>query len=192
MTEEQNVNPEAPFVPTEVTDTPEMEFRSSPEALAAAEEAISDIKSRSFSGRHPELGKMIKCQVCKLRHRGKQCEQIFKQLWVDEDLETGELSIQYATVPLPGQNATPRAILGAQHFAKKRMKQRPNATGNQVVELTRILIETVNKERFPEFAGRLLEAKRQAINTINNRRERIAKRIRREQRESRRINRAIR
>jgi hypothetical protein len=30
----------------------------------AAFQAIQAIRSRSFSGRHPELGKMLKCQVC--------------------------------------------------------------------------------------------------------------------------------
>src|SRR6266478_7173240 len=107
----------------EVSNSTEMEFKASPEALAAAEEALGDIKDRSFSGRNAELGKMINCKVCSCRHRrtdavyrehrdenGKKtvtleiilnkCEQKFKQMWVDEDLETGELSIQYATVPL--------------------------------------------------------------------------------------------
>jgi hypothetical protein len=28
-----------------------------------------DIADRSFSGRNPQLGKMVKCQICRLRHR---------------------------------------------------------------------------------------------------------------------------
>src|SRR6266478_8922059 len=105
MIEEQK-NPEAPFIPVEVTDSPEMEFKASPEALAAADEALGDIKDRSFSGRNAELGKMINCQVCQRRHRRTdavyrehfdkdgnrtvtieplvtKCEQKFKQMWVD-------------------------------------------------------------------------------------------------------------
>lgn len=39
-----------------------------------------ELKRRSFSGRNPELGKMIKCQLCTLRHRESQChmkDQVF-------------------------------------------------------------------------------------------------------------------
>jgi hypothetical protein len=42
------------------------------EALAAAEEFKKSLKWRSFSGRHPELGPMIKCVVCKRRHRDNE------------------------------------------------------------------------------------------------------------------------
>lgn len=206
-----DVTPITPH-PVEVSDSTEMEFKASPEAAAAADAVLADIKLRTFSGRNAELGKMINCLVCNRRHRrsdvvyrehfdangnktvtlealSTECKQKFKQMWVDEDLDTGDLTIQYATVPLPGQNGTPKAILGARHFAKKRKQQRPNATGNQVVQLTRVLFETVNKKRFPEEAGRMLQAKQQAINTIRNRREVIAKRIRRQQDASRKINR---
>lgn len=213
-------NPQPPSNEGVIVNSVEMEFRASPEAVTAAEEALGDIKQRSFSGRHAELGKMINCPVCRRRHRrtefafrehvdenGKKfvtieplfskCEQQFKQMWVDEDLETGELSIQYATVPLPGQKGTPRAILGAPIADKirgKSTRKKPplSATQNQVVQLTRVLFDTVNEKQFPEPAGRMLQAKKQAIATINNRREREAKRIRQQQRESRRINRRSR
>jgi hypothetical protein len=38
------------------------------------DKTLLDLTKRSFSGRNPELGKMFKCQVCKMRHRGQQCE----------------------------------------------------------------------------------------------------------------------
>jgi hypothetical protein len=179
MNEEQNVQ-----------DAPEMEFKVSPEAASVADAAIADMKSRSFSARNPELGKMFSCPVCDSRHRKNlKCGQKFKQMWVDEDIETGKLEIQYATVPLPGQNATPKSIVGAQYFAKKRKSPRPNHTGLQVVELTRKIFARINPERFPEEAGRMLEAKRIAVNTVRNKREAAAKKKRRQQRESRRTNR---
>jgi hypothetical protein len=37
-----------------------------------ADIALKEIRSRSFSGRHPELGKMIKCQICGTRHRSSK------------------------------------------------------------------------------------------------------------------------
>jgi hypothetical protein len=197
----------------------DVEFKSSPEAQAAAAEALEVIADRSFSGRNAVLGKMINCQVCLRRHRRNDvayrehydkegnktvtlepliadCKQQFKQLWVDEDLETGELSIQYAMVPLPGQGHPTkgfknpaRPIVGAAQFAKKRKKRHPNKTGLQIIELTRQIFPFVISENFKEEAGRMLEARRLAVNTLRNRRERESKRIRQQQRESRRINR---
>jgi uncharacterized OB-fold protein len=106
----------------------EILYPQSPEAIAAAEKATKEIRGRSFSGRHPELGKMIKCAVCGRRHRKEErkCEQKFKELWIDEDLETGELSTVYATVPLHNQKpANPiRAIFGAARFKGKRKNPR--------------------------------------------------------------------
>jgi hypothetical protein len=43
---------------------------------AAIENFKKTFENRSFSGRHPELGKMIKCAVCGRRHRSSVvCEQ---------------------------------------------------------------------------------------------------------------------
>jgi hypothetical protein len=45
----------------------------------AVTDALAAIKQRSYSGRNPQLGKMIKCQVCKTRHREneRKCVQVF-------------------------------------------------------------------------------------------------------------------
>ena len=62
--------------------------------LVASVLALEEIKRRSFSGRHPELGKMIKCQVCQKRHRDSiKCEQKFVELW--------ELEMQLHRLPQP-------------------------------------------------------------------------------------------
>jgi hypothetical protein len=115
-----------------------IDFKATIEAIQAADAAIAAIRSRSYSERHPELGKMINCAVCRSRHRSSQkCEQKFKQLWIDEDVETGELSIQYATVPLPGQKGTPKSIVGAAYFAKKRKNPHPSRRKLQFIDLVR-------------------------------------------------------
>jgi hypothetical protein len=41
----------------------------SKELQEAIDKYKEDFKDRSFSERNPELGKMIKCQVCLRRHR---------------------------------------------------------------------------------------------------------------------------
>lgn len=193
-----------------------VEFKPSPEAAAAADAALGEMKDRSFSARNAQLGKMINCYVCGERHRstaqvtyrehrdenGKKtvtleflkgpCEANFVHLWVDEDLETGELSIQKAIVPLPGQKGTVKAIVGAAFVAKKRKKRHPNQTGLQIVQITRELMKFVNKENFTNEQSQMLEARRMAVNTLRNRREKEAKRIRKQQKNSRRINRGNR
>ena len=145
--EEQIVSVSDGTIPKDEVE--EILYPQSPEAIAAAEKATKEIRGRSFSGRHPELGKMIKCAVCGLRHRKEErkCEQKFKELWIDEDLETGELSTVYATVPLHNQKpANPvRAIFGAKQFKGKRKFARPSIKERRLIEMTRKI--------FPAFEG---------------------------------------
>ncbi len=53
------------------------------QSIEAAAAALKEIRNRSFSGRHPDLGRMINCPFCGLRHRehdngrDKPCEQTF-------------------------------------------------------------------------------------------------------------------
>lgn len=226
MTDEQNIP-----IQNEA-DVPEI-FQASPEAIAAAEAALGDIKKRSFSGRHAHLGKMINCAVCGRRHRrlqfairehrapdalakatieilSKECEQEFKQMWVEQEIdengEEGSLTIQYATVPLPGQGRQiggktvfanmARPIVGAKHFQTKdgrgtRKQPRPNHTHLEVVFHTRRLFDIINPETYPAEAERMLAAKRVAINVVRNKRARKASKIRKQQKLSRRINRGL-
>jgi hypothetical protein len=59
--ENETENPEIP------ADTRSLEDRIAIEA--AADRFKIALTERSFSGRNPELGPMIKCQLCGLRHR---------------------------------------------------------------------------------------------------------------------------
>ena len=135
----------------------EIVYPQSPEAIAAAEAATKEIQGRSFSGRHPELGKMINCQVCGERHRKEErkCVQKFKELWIDEDLETGELTKVVATVPL--HNQSPRnplkTIFGAAQYKGKRKRHRPTVKERRLVEMTRTL--------YPAFEGIASEEQKQ-------------------------------
>lgn len=54
-----------------------------PNLQEAIEKFEKAFHRRSFSGRHPELGRMFKCAVCGHRHRAAQvCVQVFAK---DED-----------------------------------------------------------------------------------------------------------
>jgi len=111
--------------------------------LVASVLALEEIKRRSFSGRHPELGKMIKCQVCQKRHRDSiKCEQKFVELWIEEDLETGEkTSIHAELVPPKGRrNLTFKQTYGAAVVKGKRLHPHPNSRNLQLIEQVRALL----------------------------------------------------
>lgn len=86
----------------------------------AAEIALAEIRGRSFSGRHPELGKMINCQFCGFRHREneRKCEQKFAE---KDSVVYGELKPPEGLTQL-----TKKQILGAAAFAKCRLRPHSN------------------------------------------------------------------
>lgn len=55
------------------SDILKMDVPDLTESEKAALRAIEAIHDRSFSGRHRELGKMIKCGACGMRHRRSEC-----------------------------------------------------------------------------------------------------------------------
>jgi hypothetical protein len=99
------------------------EPKAAPGVAEQADKVLADLRSRSFSGRHPELGKMIKCQVCGRRHRAvEKCEQKFVELYIEEDIETGEKTTVFATALQPGKKPTLKQHIGAAAFKGKRLK----------------------------------------------------------------------
>jgi hypothetical protein len=77
----------------------------------AVQEALAKIHSRPVAERE-QLGKMIKCQVCGLRHRETQiCKQVFAKRWIvldgqkvytDEELIAGQTSeTESVTIQVP-------------------------------------------------------------------------------------------
>lgn len=98
--------------------------------------ALDLLKSRSFSERHPELGKMIKCQVCQTRHRSSQkCQQKFVYLYTEQDLETGKETDVFAEA-----GKTRFGVVGRAAFKGRRLKPHPNKRMLQFIELVRNLL----------------------------------------------------
>lgn len=141
-------------------DRLEDNFVPSEQLQTAVTRALRDIQDRSFSARHPELGKMIKCQFCGRRHRETQqlythgaegvsraskfvgnvlCEQRFAESHIEEDVETGEQTVAYRMTPLK----TMKQNVGSAAFKGKRRTRRGNQRGLQLVELT--------QELFPKY-----------------------------------------
>jgi hypothetical protein len=168
---------------------------ASPEALVAAVKALEQIRSRSFSERHPELGKMIKCQICSHRHRSSiKCEQKFKELYIEEDLETGEKTTIYAVAAQPegteivgqisAEQPTQKQIVGAAMFKGKRLK--PHINHKQL-----LFIERVRKLMAQDETLDLKEARATASRQLRREFSRRANGFRRVQDISRRINRGL-
>lgn len=83
-------------------------IKPTPEGEAAVVPALQAITERSFSGRHPELGKMINCQFCGHRHRENErnCKQVFAKDKNGKDRVAPQ---------------TRKGIYGAAMFAKRRI-----------------------------------------------------------------------
>jgi len=110
------------------------EFDVKAEVQKAIEHFRQEFKNRSFAGRHPELGKMIKCGVCNRRHRSSEvCHQRFAKERVKHQhlIRSGEL-----TPPEGLTELTKFQVLGRATFAKKRAKPHYSKKRLQLVQRT--------------------------------------------------------
>lgn len=140
------------------------------EAIKRLREEIHD---RSFSQRHPELGKMMNCRVCDTRHRASQvCHQRF---------------VVELTPPEGLTGLTKNQIYGRAMFAKKRVLQHHSHRLLEIVRLTREIFPKYETRLEPEAAVKL--ARKRAVEKFFRlyRLDRKARNAR--QAESRRINR---
>jgi len=167
---------------TEVVPEP---FKASEELEAAVKAALEGIEGRSFSKRHPELGKMIKCQPCGLRHREneKKCEQVFTyrvgdyELWRED--EDGNKTPAYRTAIDPNVQPTRKQVVGAAAFAKKRFRPHHSKIKLQFIERTRAVFVEMGFDTDSE--GAVFEKNLQTA------RVEAARRIRKERRAARKI-----
>jgi hypothetical protein len=156
----------------------EQEVLESPSISEELKQAIAEFretfKERTFSQRHPELGKMINCYVCGLRHRSAQvCEQRFAKVRVGDTDQTRQ------TGPV---NPKRRYGMGS----NKRINPHWNRKRLMVVDLTRQLL--------PYYSGdnAVQKAKSRAINILTPIWNESDRKYRNMQKESREINRAVR
>jgi hypothetical protein len=157
-------------------------FNVKQEIVDAIEKFRDDFKHRSFSQRHPELGKMLKCQICLRRHRSSQtCHQVFTTGTHDPAPE-GEKKLLMAA-------ETRKGVLGAARFAKQRIHPHHSHRLLELVQLTQTL--------FPKYFDvqikdpkKAMQAARGEARHILVRKYRARRRILQHQRQlSRRINR---
>jgi hypothetical protein len=173
-------------------------FKVSSALQAALTDATTAIESRSFSDRHPELGKMVNCRVCSTRHRvnERKCEQKFTYTIGDYEHfvenEAGELVPDYRTVPRAGERPTMKQTLGQAAFVKKRFNKHPSKIKLQLIERTRRVFlelgfdldETAevfqkNLQRAKVIAAREIRAERELKDRAARRRADVSRRINR-------------
>lgn len=107
-----------------------------------------DRASKSFGDRHPELGKMIKCQVCNTRHRGMPCVPVYAK---------GEDGRERMC-----QQHTNKGIYGAAKFKGRILKHR-NKRGLQDLELALLLYR---KDYEPFFSDKETAGKEALIEAV--------------------------
>lgn len=116
-------------------------------------------QTKSYGDRHPELGKMIKCQVCNQRHRGSPCIAVYAK---NED----------GSERLADQG-TNKGVYGAAKFKGRILKHR-NAWGLQVLERALLLYR---KDYEPYFKDKDEAGKMALVEAIRQKRaERAARR----------------
>jgi hypothetical protein len=192
----------------QIPQIPEVEpepFQVSAELQAAVDAALGIIRQRSFSERHPELGKMVNCQICKMRHRvnERKCEQKFTYRVGDYELfreevneETGEIHLvpAYRTAVQPGERPRLKQIVGAAQFVKKRFHPHHSKVKLQFIQRTRIVFERLgfitdtDKETFEK---NLQRARVVAARELRKERELSDRAYRRRRDQARRTNRGL-
>jgi hypothetical protein len=130
----------------------------------AALDALKEIRARSFSGRHPELGRMINCQVCDRRHReSEHHEQKFttrwtvvdgKKVYTDEQLIAGKTPETETVI----EEKKVRLTVGASVFKGKRKHPPLNKRSNEFVQLVRYLLPDEYTHEELEDARRQIKA----------------------------------
>lgn len=171
------------------------------EAVEAAKvtlDALKTIRNRSFSARHPELGKMVNCRICGTRHREneRKCVQVFTyrvgNYEVFREDENGDLVPAYRTAVQPNEKPTMKQVMGRAAFAKKRFNPHPSKIKLQFIERTRKVfldlgfdIDEKDKEKFEK---NLQRARIVAARQIRKEREFSDREYRRRRDQARRIN----
>lgn len=148
----------------EITGTEKLNgiYQVKPEIKDAIARIREKEKEKSFSGRHPELGKMINCQFCDRRHRSSiLCFQVFAKDKNDIEL-----------------------IARGHGHGHGRLTRHWNKRSLELVDLTRQLIPF-----YPNGEADFQKARSRALNMLRKKWHARSTRIQTQQKLSRRINR---
>lgn len=155
----------------------------------AVKEAIEGFRARfeqrSFSERNPELGRMLKCQICLTRHRSsKVCRQKFATGTHDPRPE-GEKKLLVAS------QATIKGVWGALGFAKKRRSSHHSHRMLRLVQLTQDLFPKYYPGQINDPEKAMKAARGEAHAILRRGYVKVRQGVVARQQESRRINRSL-
>jgi hypothetical protein len=140
------------------------------------------IKSRSVYGRNPEIGRMIKCAVCRRRHRDViKCVPKYYEITYEMSDDTEE------TVQMIASQFTYKGVNGAASVAKKRFHPHLNRRDLQLIMRTRELFPQ-HEPYFSDPMDAMKEARHEAKEQLEKERRAQRKFKRRQQDAARRIN----
>ncbi len=173
------------------------EFNVNEEVQKAAEKLHKELQEKSFSGRNPQLGRMVNCSVCDSRHRAAQvCEQKFAMGSSRRPVEDQILLVAAKTR---------NGVLGAKQFKGKRLKPHPSKANLQLIQLTQDLFpmhfpfyrvpepenatpEEITKQEIESATNAMTAARVDARRMLLQKSYLLRRRRRRQQDISRRIN----
>ena len=134
------------------------------DALKAAVEGFkARFEARSYSERHPEIGKMLKCQICLTRHRSsKVCRQKFA-VGTHDPAPEGEKRLLVAS------QTTIKGVWGAAGFNKKRRKPHHSHRMLRLVQLTQDLFPKYYPDQIADPAEAMKAARGEAQHVLRRR-----------------------
>lgn len=105
----------------------------------AVEEFEAERAAKTFSGRHPELGKMIQCPVCDRRHQSSHtCIPVYAASKTEEEFD-GENWIPRI---LMASDKTRKGVYGASRFKRQRILKHRNARSLRILDRATQLFRT--------------------------------------------------
>lgn len=134
------------------------------DALKAAVNAYRKrFEARSYSERHPELGRMLKCQICLTRHRSsKVCSQKFA-------VGTHDTAPECEKKLLVASQTTIKGVWGALGFAKKRRNVHHSHRMLRLVQITQDLFPKYYPDQIADPAEAMKAARGEAQHVLRRR-----------------------
>lgn len=169
-------------------ENPSKEWLRKHELQQAIAKFNKEHAEKSFSARHPELGRMVNCQICGNRHREHDPIVVCTQRFCTSKHDSSVLLTSDSAHDGP---ATIKDVIGAAAFAKKRHNPHINQRKLQLVELTRKIFHEEFEPYFTDHVKSMHEARRAAKAILKAAHRAVSDKLRQQQDISRRINRGL-
>ena len=169
-------------------ENPSKEWLRKQELQQAIAKFNKEHAEKSFSGRHPELGRMINCQICGNRHREHDSIVVCTQRFCTSKHDSSVLLTSDSAHDGP---ATIKDVIGAAAFAKKRRNPHFSHRRLQLVQMTQQIFHEEFEPYFTDHVSSMKQARMIAAIALKNARRVRSQSKQHQQDCSRRINRGL-